>query len=172
MNAYSKVKEQLNSFLVTAKTEESSEHVSQMKLDRIRIKLENGSELSAKELDYLKKYDSALYSKALMMKQKREMLKAKLEHCNSKEEVEQIRDTELSFVSKKDPDAMMKINTITNTVDKFCKTIQYKNLPQTTKEDQKKDSISGVHYEMKLGSYGITYIDEDTYEQDKDRSRR
>lgn len=111
---------------------------------RIAAKLRNGKKLTAKEMAFLRQYNPALYRKALMIQKQREALENRLRSCRSKEEAEQMISSEMSHLSKSDPEYEMKANMIMDVAKEFRKTAQYKQLPQTEEEAMEKGRKGGV----------------------------
>ncbi len=86
----------------------TSENEKRQKIiSRIYEKLMRGEELTASELDFLKKYAPDLYSKAIQITEERRELEQRLRRAKTKREVEQIKSekiTSLVTQMKHDPE--------------------------------------------------------------------
>lgn len=98
-------------------TENSGKNESQMKIDQFKddlekfqtdnkltaidSKLKSGSELTEKEIEYLREKNPELYKKAMAIKEERKQYKKSLQNAKSKEEVERIRSNKMqSFLTE------------------------------------------------------------------------
>lgn len=103
---------------------------------RVAAKMSSGKKLTPDELDYLRRTDPKMYAKYLMMQQRKEILKKRLENCKSKQEVNNVICQEISMINKKDPDREMRINIIKEVEKEFKKTKRYKELPAKPEEEK------------------------------------
>ena len=71
---------------------------------RIESKLKRGKKLSAKEMEYLRKYNPMMYLRALRIQKAAEAVKEQLKQAKSKEQVTNIVSQSLAGISDKDPD--------------------------------------------------------------------
>lgn len=143
---------------------------------RIRAKLETGKALSAKELQYLRKNNPALYAQAIRVEAKRKSVEARLKNAGSKQEVEEIQFVALSTISDKDPAQRYMMAAVKETVREFKQTQEYRRLPERGERDKKnrandwgycaeeveldkeEDKIT-ISYEFSQESYQIAYAD-------------
>lgn len=139
----------------------------------IRAKLSAGKRLTAKEMQYLRKYNPALYAQAVRIEAKRQAVEERLKHAKSKKEVQEILSDGLVTISKNDSAREYMTAAVQEAVAEFKKTGEYKRLPEV--EEKKKPAPSGRHeyksenkekdeeeglsitYEFAEGSYQIAY---------------
>ena len=123
-NLANQILDQINSGM-----EELSEEKRQKMDAKILAKLESGKKLSEKEMQYLRKYNPALYAKALRIQLKIKHLEEQLKHAKSKEEVTTIETFAIGSISKNDPDRKALIAAINNVMQDFKSSKAYQNLP-------------------------------------------
>lgn len=116
-------------------------------LSEIKNKLQNGLELSPSELEYLRANAPDLYKEAMRMVSLRKQIQQRLEQCKSKEEVSQAKteinsqiasECDVSGTKKCDLNQSLmyqhRINTANRCFVKFCKTDNFRNLPDSNAE--------------------------------------
>lgn len=142
----------------------------------IRAKLNAGKRLSSKEMQYLRKYNPALYAQAVRVEAKRQAVEERLRHARSKKQVEEIQFEALSTISKDDSAREYMTAAVREAVAEFKKTDAYKSLPET--EEKEKNTQSGkrehksgnkkqdkeeerlpITYEFSKGFYQMAYVD-------------
>lgn len=116
---------------------ELSEEKRQKMDAKILAKLESGKKLSAKEMQYLRKYNPVLYAKALRIQLKIKHLEEQLKHAKSKEEVTNIEMFAVGSVSKKDPDRKLILAAINSVMQDFKSSQAYQSLPATEEEEKR-----------------------------------
>ena len=94
---------------------------------RIESKLKRGKKLSAKEMEYLRKYNPMMYLRALRIQQ-----------AKSKEQVTNIVSQSLAGISDKDPDKEYMVAAINEVAEEFKKTSAYARLPDTDADAAKR----------------------------------
>lgn len=148
-------------------TENSSKNESQMKIDQFKddlekfqadnkltaidSKLKSGSELTEKELEYLREKNPELYKKAMAIKEERKQYKKSLQSAKSKEEVERIKSNKMqaflteansvknnpNISSEKKEDFLEQLNrrmaAISKEHAKFKASKEYQKLPEEDK---------------------------------------
>lgn len=148
-------------------TENSSKNESQMKIDQFKddlekfqadnkltaidSKLKSGSELTEKELEYLREKNPELYKKAMAIKEERKQYKKSLQNAKSKEEVERIKSNKMqaflteansvknnpNISSEKKEDFLEQLNrrmaAISKEHAKFKASKEYQKLPEEDK---------------------------------------
>ncbi len=147
---------------------------------RIRAKLESGKRLSAKEMQYLKKYNPVLYTHVVRIEIKRRSVEEQLKHARSKQEVQDIQCEAIATIRKNDPAKKYMVAAVCETIKAFKETEGYKRLPETDAEAKKKgnraqnnkvrndndeessDKGYVITYEVGSGSYQMAYADSDT----------
>ena len=142
---------------------------------KIRAKLENGKRLSAEEMNYLKRYNPALYAIAFRVEMKRKNIENRLKNATSKEEVEQIQAEALGTIKKDDVAKQYLVAAVWDAVKEFKESKEYKKLPETEEEAKKRDikkqaSISlyktsekeVLSYEITDGNYQVAFKNEKT----------
>lgn len=107
---------------------------------KIRQKMQSGKKLSPEELNYLRVYQPELYQSALRVENARKVLRAKLQSCKSKEEVDNVVSvqTEVLRAMDGDPDKEYMAAMVRHEVDTFKKSKAYASLPQNTQEGKRK----------------------------------
>lgn len=107
---------------------------------KIRQKMQSGKKLSAEELNYLRVYQPELYRSALRVENARKVLRAKLQSCKSKEEVDNVVSvqTEVLRAMEGDPDKEYMAAMVRHEVDAFKKSKAYARLHENTQEGKKK----------------------------------
>ena len=105
---------------------------------KIESKIKSGAKLSAKEMNYLRKYNPYLYHQMLRVQQKRESLKEQLKHCRTKQEAQQAISFAFSSIGEKDPAREAMVAAVENISKQFCSSAAYERLPNT-EEDLKKN---------------------------------
>lgn len=134
-----------------------TEEESAAYLNKIMSKLKAGKDLSTEELNYLKLHDSGLYHTALRVKQKKELIKNKLQHCKSKTEVESVIESQMGGVSQEDGDKEYLVAAMSDAIKEFKKTPHYNRLPEVEEEKGTK----------KQGILNFLFDDEDDNQSDK-----
>lgn len=109
---------------------------------KIENKIKSGAKLSAKEMNYLRKYNPYLYHQMLRVQQKRESLKEQLKHCRTKQEAQQAISFAFSSIGEKDPAREAMVAAVQNVSKQFCSSAAYERLPNT-EEDLKKNKNVG-----------------------------
>lgn len=125
----------------------------------IDTKLQAGGELTAEEIEYLKKNDPEALKEYEEVKRERESYKKQLKNCKSKEEVEKLKMTKMGhymaeakeitndpYIPKaKKYQLMKKMLKKTSAVEaeqeKFLQSSRYAKLPDEEKEARKKEHI-------------------------------
>lgn len=115
--------------------------------NRILSKLKMGKKLTAGEMEYLRKYNTTLYYRALRIQKMAEAVKEQIKHAKSKEEVDRIVAQNMEGISDKDPDKECIVAAINEVANKFKQTDAYKRLPNTDEEAQKRKK-SGAKAEI------------------------
>lgn len=105
---------------------------------KIENKIKSGAKLSAKEMNYLRKYNPYLYHQMLRVQQKRESLKEQLKRCCTKQEAQQTITFAFSSIGEKDPAREAMVAAVQNVSKQFCSSMAYERLPNT-EEDLKKN---------------------------------
>lgn len=105
---------------------------------KIESKIKSGAKLSAKEMNYLRKYNPYMYQQMVRVQQKRESLKEQLKHCRTKQEAQQAISFAFSSISEKDPMREAMVAAVQNVSKQFCSSEAYKKLPNT-EEDLKRN---------------------------------
>lgn len=163
--AFDKIKFKI-SYGIDAETEEEAKK----KLEaRIYAKLQSGKALSSKEMQYLRQNNPVLYMQAVRVEQKRKALENQLEHAKSKKEVQKISSAALAAVREDDPAKQYVVAAIQETVKEFKESEQYKRLPETEEQAEKKEqggkiSAGNITYEFGEQSYQMAYTAEETVE--------
>lgn len=154
---------------------EADEQKMREKYDaKIQAKLEAGKRLSAKEMQYLKKYNPVLYIHAKRIEAKRRSVEEQLKHARSKREVQEIQDLAIGTISKDDPVRKYMIAAVQETIKAFKETQDYKNLPTVEEEGKKKGSNKirndsdgdeeeekfSITYEAGEGMYQMAFVDD------------
>lgn len=88
---------------------------------RIESKLKRGKKLSAKEMEYLRKYNPMMYLRALRIQKAAEAVKEQLKQAKSKEQVTNIVSQSLAGISDKDPDKEYMVAAINEVAEEFKK---------------------------------------------------
>lgn len=168
------------------KTENSGKNESQMKIDQFKddlekfqtdnklnaidSKLKSGSELTEKELEYLREKNPELYKKAMAIKEERKQYKKSLQNAKSKEEVERIKSNKMqaflteansvknnpNISSEKKEELLEQLNrrmaAISKEHAKFKESKEYQKLPEEDKikNDSKNKSNKKNHKEFDL----------------------
>lgn len=134
------------------------------KLARIRAKLESGEELSEGEMRFLKEHDSQLYALAFRVQIKRKTVEEECKHAHSKEEVNDIYLMHVTGIAKDDPAKKYIVAALANVMEKVKESAWYKELPQTSEDEKKENgkgnSAGGIQYEITLGSYQESFLDD------------
>ena len=140
---------------------------------KILRKLKAGKRLSGEEMRYLKQYNPELYMQAMRVEIKRRSVEEQLKHAASKEEVADIQMMALGSISKKDPAREYMVAAVKETISEFKETAYYKRLPAERENGKKQvnkvrnslnkkeddNEILNINYEIKLGTYQMTYAD-------------
>ena len=105
---------------------------------RIESKLKRGKKLSAKEMEYLRKYNPMMYIRALRIQKAAEAVKEQLKQAKSKEQVTNIVSQSLAGISDKDPDKEYMVAAINEVAEEFKKTSAYARLPDTDADAAKR----------------------------------
>lgn len=105
---------------------------------RIESKLKRGKKLSAKEMEYLRKYNPMMYLRALRIQKAAEAVKEQLKQAKSKEQVTNIVSQSLAGISDKDPDKEYMVAAINEVAEEFKKTSAYARLPDTDADAAKR----------------------------------
>ena len=108
---------------------------------KIESKIKSGAKLSAKEMNYLRKYNPYLYHQMLRVQQKRESLKEQLKHCRTKQEVQQAISFAFSSIGEKDPAREAMVAAVENVSKQFCSSAAYERLPNTEEELKKNKKV-------------------------------
>ncbi|MSS64760.1 hypothetical protein [Velocimicrobium porci] len=109
---------------------------------RIRSKLRAGKKLTAKELEYLRKYSPELYEEAVKIQLKRNAFEEQIKHCKSKEAVMEELIIAMEHIAEEGETKEALMNAYQEVVKEFQKTSKYKELPNSVmKEDD--DKING-----------------------------
>lgn len=115
------------------------------------LKMKMGHPLSDNEMKLLAKHAPELYKKAVQIKQEREQYRKELEQCQSKEDVQKVRERKFmqfsaevsaiqhSSMSKADKMAAMefiamRMTNVENEMQSFMATSRYQRLPEKRKE--------------------------------------
>lgn len=122
--------------------EEKDDEAVTRDLNKITAKLKAGKRLTAEEKSFLLKHAPELYQTAKRVELQRNALKEQLKHAKSKEEVNEVIGQALGLVSKKDPDFEYVVAGLKEEIKTFKATDQYKKLPATRKEANKR----GTYY--------------------------
>lgn len=132
---------------------------------KIMAKLKAGKKLTIKEKRYVKKYDPELYAVVMRIEVKREALENRLEHAKSKQEVTAICMHAVSSIDEKDPAREYIIAAVNKTIDEFKKTTEYKKLPATDEDEEKKKIGKVFEKDENKESDAIAYeYSEDSYQ--------
>ncbi len=125
----------------------------------IDTKLQAGGELTAEEIEYLKKNDPEALKEYKEVKRERESYKKQLKNCKSKEEVEKLKMTKMGhymaeakeitndpYIPKAKKYQLMKkmlkkTSAVETEQEKFLQTSRYAKLPDEEKEARKKEHI-------------------------------
>lgn len=113
-------------------TEEEKQQIEQ----GIEQKLKMGKKLSAKEMEYLRRYRPDLYRTVLRVEMRRKCFKTQLKVAKSKEEVHQKAFLAVQG-SEKDVDGEYMVAMIQRELKEFMKSAAYARLPQTLEKEQK-----------------------------------
>ena len=144
---------------------EGQEEEEARRLARIKAKLESGEELSEGEMRFLRQHDQQLYALALRVQIKRKTVEEECKHARSKEEVDDIYFMHVAAVSKDDPAKQYIVAALAKVVGEFKESSQYKKLPETNEEAKKEkgkgNSARGIQYEITLGSYQESFMEEE-----------
>lgn len=105
---------------------------------KIETKVKSGAKLTAKEMNYLRKYNPYMFHQMLRVQQKRETLKERLKHCRTKEEAQQAIGIAFSTIGEKDPMREAMVAAVQNVSKQFCSSEKYKKLPDTEEERKRK----------------------------------
>lgn len=70
--------------------EEAEKKEDEITLARITSKLDNGDDLSEKEMEYLRRNNPELYNKANAVKQHKQFMKRRLKQCRDRDEVKSV----------------------------------------------------------------------------------
>lgn len=147
------VEEQKNSILESLK--EDMERIRKSnEINAIYTKMKCGSELSQKDLDYLRTNSPQLYEKAVKIAKEREQYRKELERCQTKEDVQTLNTNKINSLFNEAKSIMgnasipasaklnkmeeieMRLNSIQNEHMKFISTPKYSALPER-REDKK-----------------------------------
>ena len=138
----------------------------------IDTKLQAGGELTAEEIEYLKKNDPEALKEYKEVKRERESYKKQLKNCKSKEEVEKLKMTKMGhymaeakeitndpYIPKaKKYELMQKMLKKTSAIEaeqeKFLQSSRYAKLPDEEKEARKKE-----HMDAEAQQEGTTLSD-------------
>lgn len=140
---------------------------------KIQAKLESGKRLSAKEMQYLKKYNPVLYAHAKRIEAKRRSVEEQLRHAKSKQEVCEIQDLAIGTINKNDPVRKYMIAAVQETIKAFKETQDYKKLPAVEEEgkksgtnkirndsdDEEDEGKFSITYEVSEGTYQVAFMD-------------
>lgn len=142
----------------------------------IRAKLSAGKRLSSKEMQYLRKYNPALYAQVVRIEAKRQAVEERLKHAKSKKQVQEIQADALATISKNDSAREYMAAAVQEAVAEFKKTGEYKSLPEVEekeknvqsgkrehksdnkKKDKEEEGLS-ITYEFSKGFYQMAYVD-------------
>lgn len=113
---------------------------------KIENKIKSGAKLSAKEMNYLRKYNPYLYQQMLRVQHKRESLKEQLKHCRTKQEAQQTISFAFSSISEKDPAREAMVAAVQNVSIQFCSSSTYERLPNTEEELKKNKKMEKSAY--------------------------
>ena len=130
---------------------------------RIRAKLKAGKHLTAKELQYLKEYNSMLYTHAIRIENKRRNVEQQLRNATSKEEVEEIRFRAMSCISDKDPVKEYMQAAVQEAVEQFKESDEYTSLPEREEDvkEQRKGRAASIIYEVDANAYQLAFAGTD-----------
>ena len=137
---------------------------------KIEQKIRSGAKLSAKEMNYLRKYNPYLYQQMSRVQAQREMLKEELKHCKTKQEAQAVIARAMASVSKEDPAREAMTAMILNVSEQFCSSEEYQKLPDTQadlerekksqkssgnpfKEDEESEAEEEISYSVNLSGY-------------------
>jgi len=106
----------------------------------ITSKLTSGQELSASEMEYLRKNNPELYAKAVQLAAERKNYREEIRRCATKEDMQRVRMNFLSgaFASaKQDPIvALARVNGINNETAEFVKSPEYAETPTEAERNE------------------------------------
>ena len=137
----------------------------------IDTKLQAGGQLTAEEIEYLKKNDPEALKEYEEVKRERESYKKQLKNCKSKEEVEKLKMTKMGhymaeakeitndpYIPKAKKYQLMKkmlkkTSAVETEQEKFLQSSRYAKLPDEEKEVRKKEHMDdGAQQEEKEGT--------------------
>lgn len=129
--------------------------------EKINQKIKNGDKLTSSEMQYIRLKSPYLYAMISRIQFQRQVLEEKLKQCRSKEEVEEVYNSSISHISKKDPAKEPLMAAYTKVTLEFKKSSTYKNLPQKV---EKEDETEKEQLELWTNSQGFQTETEKRYQ--------
>ncbi len=107
---------------------------------KIMQKLKSGRKLTSDEMEYLRVYQPELYRSACRVENARKVLKTKLKSCKSKQEVQNVISVQQEYLKALDgTDKEYMTAMVQRECQEFKKTSEYARLPETTKQEKRRE---------------------------------